>query len=433
METISVNSSRKRSVAICAVVALSLLAAACSSDSKTNTTSAPTTAVTATTTAAAPATTAGADTTVAETAAETTEGSATTEATETTEGTETTEATETTAGSETTAAAPTVDYASLSGTLVGSGSTFQKAFLDEAIAGLAEEAPDLSIQYGGGGSGKGRTDLQTKLVDYAGTDGTVKAEDVPLYTGGDFIYIPTVIAPITVSYNLSGVDTLQLSPVTLAGIFQQTITKWNDPAIAADNPDATLPDSDIVTVHRSDASGTTQNFTHFLDNAVGAESSGEWTLGAFQDPTVWPDGGQAGDGNGGVAQIISTTDGAIGYVDLSDAKSAGLSFASIQNKAGNFIEPTLEATSAAAENVEIADDLTFFLGWADGDDSYPIAAQTWILVYTKQADAEHATNLKGFLTYLLTEGQTLAPTIDYAPLPASLVAKALANVDKITS
>ena len=412
------NSSRKRSLAISGILTLSLLAAACSSDDDTKTTTAPTSAATTATTAAS---TAGADTTVAET-----DGTETTEATASTDDTATT-----TAGTE--AAAPDIDYSALSGTLTGSGSTFQKAFLDEAIANLAEVAPDLSIQYGGGGSGKGRTDLQTKLVDYAGSDGTVKEADVPLYTGGDFIYVPTVIAPITVSYNLSGVDSLQLSPATLAGIFQLTITKWNDPAIAADNPDATLPDTDIVTVHRSDGSGTTQNFTQFLDLAVGADSSGEWTLGAFQDPGVWPTGGQAGDGNGGVAQIISGTDGAIGYVDLSDAKSAGLTFASVQNKAGNYIEPTLEATSAAAENVEIKDDLTYFLGWADGDDSYPIAAQTWILVYTKQADAEHVANLKGFLTYLLTEGQTLAPEIDYAPLPADLVTKALANLDKITS
>ncbi|MCU1367408.1 MAG: phosphate transporter periplasmic phosphate-binding protein [Ilumatobacteraceae bacterium] len=422
MENNSVNSSRKRSLAISGILTLSLLAAACSSDSKTTTTSAASTTVAttaaSTATSAAPETSA-VDTTVADSGAATTEAPATSDATATSTGD--------------TVTVPSVDYSSLSGTLAGSGSTFQKAFLDEAIANLADEAPGLTVSYGGGGSGKGRTDLQTKLVDYAGTDGTVKPEDVALYTGGAFLYFPTVIAPITLSYNLSGVDSLQLSPKTIAGIFQGTITKWSDAAIAADNPDATLPDTDIVTVHRSDASGTTQNFTTFLEKAVGKDSSGEWKLGAFQDPTVWPAGGQAGDGNGGVAQIISTTDGAIGYVDLSDAKSAGLAFASVENKAGKFIEPTLEATSAAAENATIKDDLTFNLGWSDGDASYPIAAQTWILVYEKQADAAHADNLKAFLTYLLTEGQTLAPTIDYAPLPTSLVTKALAQIDKITS
>lgn len=428
MENNSVNSSRKRSLAISGILTLSLLAAACSSDSKTTSTSAAAASTTAASTASSTATTAApetsaADTTVASSGAGTTEAPATSEAT----------ASSTAPSTGGTATAPSVDDKSLSGTLAGSGSTFQKAFLDEAIANFSGVAPGLTVSYGGGGSGKGRTDLQTKLVDYAGTDGTVKPADVALYTGGTFLYFPTVIAPITLSYNLSGVDKLQLSPKTIAGIFQGTITKWNDAAIAADNPKATLPDTNIVTVHRSDASGTTQNFTTFLDKAVGKASTGEWKLGPFQDPTVWPAGGQAGDGNGGVAQIISSTAGAIGYVDLSDAKSAGLSFAAVENKAGKFIEPTLEATSAAAENATIKDDLTFNLGWSDGDASYPIAAQTWILVYEKQADAAHADNLKAFLTYLLTEGQTLAPTIDYAPLPTSLVAKALAQIDKITS
>ena len=427
MEIYSVNSSKKRTIALSGFVALSLLAAACGSSSSTKTTSAPTTAAGVTTTAAGVTTTA---------ASSSTAGSATTvvgSSTPTTSATSGAPTTSTATSPSTGGSTTPIDYASLKGSLTGSGSTFQKAFLDEALANLAKTASGLSIQYGGGGSGKGRTDLQTKLVDYAGTDGTVKAADVAKYTGGAFVYIPTVIAPITMSFNVSGVDKLQLSPKTLAGIFQLTITKWNDPAIAAENPGVTLPATAIVTVHRSDGSGTTQNFTQFLDLAQGKTAGGAWTLGAFQDPGVWPAGGQAGDGNGGVAQIIKNTDGAIGYVDLSDAKASGLKFASIENKAGKFVGPTLEATSAAAGHVTVKDDLTFFLGWADGDTSYPIAAQTWIIVYTKQDSADKAANLRGFLTYLLTEGQTLAPTIDYAPLPAALVTKALANVAKIGS
>ena len=430
MEIYSVNSSKKRTIALSGLVALSLLAAACGSSSSTKTTSAPTTATGVTTTAASTATTAGSSTTVAGSGTPTTVATSGAPTTVAGSGAPTTSA----ATSPSTGGSATpIDYTSLKGSLTGSGSTFQKAFLDEAIANLSKKASGLSIQYGGGGSGKGRTDLQTKLVDYAGTDGTVKAADVAKYTGGAFVYIPTVIAPITMSFNVSGVDKLQLSPKTLAGIFQLTITKWNDPAIIAENPGVTLPATAIVTVHRSDGSGTTQNFTQFLDLAQGKAAGGAWTLGAFQDPGVWPTGGQAGDGNGGVAQIIKTTDGAIGYVDLSDAKASGLKFASIENKAGKFVAPTLEATSAAAEHVTVKDDLTFFLGWADGDTSYPIAAQTWIIVYTKQDSADKAANLRGFLTYLLTEGQTLAPTIDYAPLPAALVTKALANIAKIGS
>ncbi len=401
------NNSRKRTLAIAGVLVFSLAAAACSSSTKSTT--APTTGATATTAASASS---AAPTTAAT-------GSSTAPASSDVA---------TTVGDTSSSA---VDYSKLKGTLTGSGSTFTKAFLDEAIANFTA-GTGLTIQYGGGGSGKGRTDLQTQLVDYAGTDGTVKAEDVPKYAGGAFVYIPTVIAPITVSYNLKGVDKLQLSPKTLADIFQTTITKWSDPEIATDNPGVTLPDTAIVVAHRSDGSGTTQNFTKFLDLAVGTGGDGTWKLGSGST-VEWAAGTQAGDGNSGVAQIISSTEGAVGYVDLSDAKAAGLSFASVKNKAGKFIEPTLEATSAAAENVKVADDLTFFLGWADGDTSYPIAAQTWIIVYTKQADAQKATNLKAFLTYLLTDGQKLAPKIDYAPLPASLVTKALANIAKIGS
>jgi phosphate transport system substrate-binding protein len=381
-----VNNSRKRSVALVSVLAISLLGAACSSSKK--------------------ATTAG-----------------------TTPGT-TASSTGGTAAAETTTTVAGLDYTKLEGSLVASGATFPKSFYDEAIANLATAAPKLKVEYGGGGSGKGRTDLQTKVVDFAGTDGVVKAEDVAKYTGGAFVYVPTVIAPITISYNLPSVKTLQLSPATIAGIYQLTIKTWNDPAIAKDNPGVTLPSTAIVPVRRADGSGTTENFTKFLKAAVGTDAGGTWALGSGST-VEWPAGTQAGDGNSGVAQIVKSTEGAIGYVDLSDAKANALTFASIQNKAGKFIAPTLEATSAAAEGAKINDDLTYFLGWADGDAAYPIAAQTWIIAYTTQSDPAKAANIRGFLTYLLNEGQKLAPSIDYAPLPESLRLKAIENIAKI--
>lgn len=336
----------------------------------------------------------------------------------------------TAAGASTTTTVAGLDYSKLEGSLVASGATFPKGFYDEAIANLATVAPKLTIEYGGGGSGKGRSDLQTKVVDFAGTDGVVKAEDVAKYTGGAFVYVPTVIAPITLSYNLSGVKSLQLSPATVAGIYQLTITKWNDPAIVADNPGVTLPDTTIVAARRADGSGTTDNFTKFLNAAVGKDAGGAWKLGSGST-VEWPAGTQAGDGNSGVAQIVKSTAGAIGYVDLSDSKANALHVAAVKNKAGKFVLPSLEGASAAAAGATIKDDLTYFLGWADGDASYPIAAQTWIIAYTKQADPVKAANIRGFLTYLLNQGQTLAPTIDYAPLPESLRLKAIANIAKI--
>jgi phosphate transport system substrate-binding protein len=395
-----VNSVKRRLV-LAGLISLSLVAVACGSDSDSS--SATTAAAVSTSAAPAEVTTTAAST----------ETSAAEEAT-------------TTAAEET----ATVDFTKLSGSLVGSGATFPKSFYDDAIATLADIAPGLTVEYGGGGSGKGQTDLQTNVVDFAGSDGVVKADDVSKYTGGEFVYVPTVIAPITMSYNLPGVDTLQLSPTSISAIFQREITKWSDPIIAADNPGVTLPDTDIVVAVRADPSGTTENFTKFVNAAAGPDAGGDWKGGAAKD-YAFPDDTQRGDGNSGVAQIISSTEGSIGYVDLSDAKANNLVFASVKNKAGKYIEPTLEATTAAAENATIADDLTYFLGWADGDASYPIAAQTWILVYTKQTDPAKAEALRGFLTYLLTDGQKAAEAIDFAPLPADLQAKAMLNIAKI--
>jgi phosphate transport system substrate-binding protein len=269
-------------------------------------------------------------------------------------------------------------------------------------------------------------DLADQLVDWAGTDGTIKDADLPNFKGGDVLYFPTVVAPITVSYNLD-VDGLQLSPATIAQIFQREITNWNDAAIATDNPDATLPDQAITVVHRSDSSGTTGNFTKFLEKSVGPDNGGIWKLGT--DSTIeWSADTQAGDGNGGVADVVASTKGAIGYVDLSDATDAGLKFAAIQNKAGKFVEATLEGASAAAAGAEIKDNLTYSAIWAEGDASYPITAQTWIIAYTKQTDAAKADALKAFIKYVLTDGQTLAPTVNYAPIPADLATKAIAQL-----
>jgi phosphate transport system substrate-binding protein len=386
---------------IAGTIALSLLAASCGSDKSSNSTSAPVATGAATTTAAS-----SADSTTAAAEASSTEAPAST----------------TPAG--------TVDFSKLTGSLVGGGATFPKSFYDDTIATLADIAPDLTVEYGGGGSGKGRSDLQEMVVDFAGTDGVVKDADKAAYKGGEFVYVPTVIAPITMSYNLPSVDKLQLSPTSIAAIFQVEVTKWNDPVIAADNPGVTLPDTEIVVARRADGSGTTENFSKFLNAAAGPDAGGTWKLGGASE-LEWPAGTQAGDGNSGVAQIVSATEGAIGYVDLSDAKANNLTFASVKNKAGKYIEPTLDATTAAAQGTTIKDDLTFFLGWADGDKAYPIAAQTWIIAYTKQADPAKAEALRGFLTYHLTDAQKTAPDIDYAPLPADLQAKALANISKI--
>jgi phosphate transport system substrate-binding protein len=310
-------------------------------------------------------------------------------------------------------------------TLNASGATFPAPFYEQMIEAFQEKHQGVTINYGGGGSGKGRTDLQTGVVDFAGSDGLVKAEDVPKYKGA-FLYFPTVAAPITVSYKLDGVDSLQLSPETIAKIFQREIKSWNDKAIAADNPGAKLPSTAIVVAHRSDGSGTTENFTKFLQAAAPTV----WKLDSGSTVN-WPADTQGGNGNTGVAQIVGGTNGAIGYVDFSDAKATNLKWAKVKNKAGKYVDATLDGASAALAGVTINPDLSYNPLWADGDAAYPITAPTWILAYKDQTDKAKGAALKAFLQYIYGEGQSQAAEINYAKLPDSVKDKGLAQVDQL--
>ena len=310
-------------------------------------------------------------------------------------------------------------------TLNASGATFPQAFYEQVIATFSEKHAGVTINYGGGGSGKGRTDLQTGVVDFAGSDGLVKAEDVAKYKG-PFLYFPTVAAPITVSYKLNGVDSLQLSAETIAKIFQREIKTWNDKAIAADNPGVKLPSTAIVVAHRSDSSGTTENFTKFLKAAAPAV----WKLDAGSTVN-WPTDTQGGNGNSGVAQIVSGANGAIGYVDFSDAKATNLKWAKIKNKAGKFVDASLDGASAALAGVEIKPDLSYSPLWADGEAAYPITAPTWILAYTNQGDKAKGEALKALLKFIYEDGQSMAAEVNYAKLPDTLKDKALAQVGQL--
>ena len=314
----------------------------------------------------------------------------------------------------------------LNATLNASGATFPQAFYEEVIAAYTEIQPGVTINYGGGGSGKGRQELQDQVVDFAGSDGLVKPEDVAKFKGGEFLYVPTVAAPITVSYNLSGVDDLKLDADTVAKIFQRQITTWDDAAIKALNPDADLPDTAITVVHRADSSGTTENFTKYLT----AAAPNTWTLESGST-VEWPKETQAGNGNSGVAQAIKDRAGAIGYVDLSDAKATQLQFAQLKNKAGKFVTPEVDAATAALAGITANPDLSYNPLDAGGDGAYPITAPTWILIYKNQTDPAKAQVIKSFLTFLLNDGQDLAPEIDYAPLSDDLRSKALAQLDNI--
>ncbi len=309
-------------------------------------------------------------------------------------------------------------------TLNGSGATFPKAFYDAAIDGFKKEQASVTVNYGGGGSGKGRTDLQGGLVDFAGSDGLVKDEEKVKFKG-EFVYIPTVAAPITVSYNLSGVKDLTLDGETTAKIFQRDIKTWDDPAIKALNPTVTLPSTPIVVAHRSDGSGTTENFTKYLVKAAPS-----WKLKSGST-VEWPADTQAGNGNAGVAQIVKTQGGAIGYVDLADANTQQLTYAKLKNKSGKPVVPTLEATTKALEGVELKADLSYDPLDSANPDAYPIAAPTWMLAYKNQGDKAKGEALKAFLGYLVGDGQELAEENDYAALPASFTDKAKTAISTI--
>ena len=336
--------------------------------------------------------------------------------------------TATASDSTSSAKAASVDYGKLTGTLNGSGSSFQDAFNQKAKSEFAKKASGVTVNYTKSGSSAGKQDLANQVVQFAGTDSLIKDADKPTFKGGDVLYFPTVGAPITISFNVSGVDKLQLSPETLAGIFQATITKWNDAKIAADNPGATLPSTNIAVVHRLDGSGTTSNFTKYLK----AAAPSVWTLDSG-DTVNWPASTQGAEKNSGVASLIKTTDGSVGYVDLADSVNADLKTASIKNKAGKFVAPTLDGASAALAGADVKPDLTYDPLDATGDGAYPITSPTWIIVYKKQTDAAVAEALKGWLDFILTDGQGFAKTVGYAQLPSALAQKAIDQLSQIST
>jgi phosphate transport system substrate-binding protein len=319
--------------------------------------------------------------------------------------------------------------AALTGTLNGSGSTLQLTYQQEAISSFKTAQSGMTVNYGAGGSGKGRTDLASGVVNYAGSDSPIPAKEEANFKGKTVLYFPDVIAPVTVSYNLSGLSKpLRLSAPVIAGIFQAKIKTWNNSQIAADNPGVTLPSTAITIARRSDSSGTTQNFSQFLVDASGDG----WTLGT-SSTINWPATSRGGNGNGGVASIIKSTPGAIGYVDYSDAKASGLTFASIKNKAGDYVAPSVSSASAAATQATVKPNLTFSAIWAPGASSYPITAQSWILVYQTQPNTSDTKMLQAWVGYLVGAGQQLLPQLGFAPLPASIGQQAKAQLSKIGS
>jgi phosphate transport system substrate-binding protein len=336
------------------------------------------------------------------------------------------------AASSSTAASSASSSAStstVSGTIKAAGSTFQTNFQQGAISGFKSVDPNVTVDYDPVGSGTGRSDLYSNTVLFAGSDSTVpakEASEVP--AGKTILYFPVQIGPIAVAYNLSGITGLKLDSTVLAGIFQGQITTWNNSAIKALNPSANLPSSTITLAVRSDSSGTTANFSQYLVNAAGSA----WKLGTGST-IKWPSTARAGDGGSGLASIVKSTPGSIGYVDFSTATASGLSAASIKNSAGDFVAPSTASATAAASQVTVKPNLTFSALDEPGAASYPITYQSWDLVYSVQPNATDVQLLQAYLGYLLGAGQSLLAPLNLAPLPASIDSSAKAQLSKITS
>ena len=319
--------------------------------------------------------------------------------------------------------------AQLGGTLNGAGATFPQPVYQEWAAQFKDKY-GTTVNYQGIGSGGGIAQFTAGTVDFGATDSAMKDEEVTAAQAkGEPVHIPTVLGAVTVSYNLDGVKSgLKLDGATIADIFLQKIKKWNDPKIAAQNSGTQLPSSNISICHRSDESGTTKNFTAFL-----AAYSPAWKNGPGVDKSVkWP-GGTGAKGNDGVAACIKQNAGSVGYVEQAYALANNFSFASVKNKTGDYIAPTLASTSAAADGLQIPDDLRISTIDAPGKTAYPITALTFLLVYQDTCkagkDAATAKRLKAWLQYAEGDGQSVAGELQYAKLPDALHTKALAKVD----
>ena len=332
-------------------------------------------------------------------------------------------------GTSTTPAAGSSSSSSASGTIKAAGSTFQTNFQQSAISAFKAVDPNITVDYDPVGSGTGRSDLYSNTVLFAGSDSPVpakEASEVP--AGKTILYFPVQVGPIAIAYNLSGVTGLKLDATVLAGIFQGTIKTWDDPAIKALNPGANLPSSAITLAVRSDSSGTTANFSQYLVDAAGSA----WTLGTGST-IKFPSTARAGNGGSGLAQIVKSTPGSIGYVDFSTATASGLSAASIKNSAGDYVAPSTAGATAAASHVTPKANLTFAAVDQPGADSYAITYQSWDLVYETQPNATDVALLKAYLGYLLGPAQQLLSTLNLAPLPSSIDQAAIAQLSQITS
>ena len=314
----------------------------------------------------------------------------------------------------------------------GAGATFPYPMYSKWFDEYHKNNPNLQINYQSIGSGGGIKQVTEGTVDFGATDGPMNDEQLKTYQdkrGSAILHFPTVLGAVVPTYNIPGVTaTLNFTPEALAGIYLGKVTKWNDPLIADTNKGVNLPANDILVVHRAESSGTTYVWTDYLSKV-----SEEWKTKVGKATAVkWPVG-LGGQGNEGVTGTVKNTPNSIGYVELIYAESNKIPHGNVKNAAGVFVKASLAGVTAAAAGAakEMPDDFRVSITNAPGKDAYPISSFTWLLIPSKFTDASKRDALKGFVTWMLADGQNYAESLSYAKLPKEVVAKekkALANI-----
>ena len=307
----------------------------------------------------------------------------------------------------------------------GAGATFPQPIYTKWFSEYAKVDPTVTFNYQGIGSGGGQKQILAETVDFGASDGPMS--DANLAKAPRALWhIPTVAGAVVISYNIPDSPKIKLDGQTLANIYLGKITNWRDPAIAGQNPGVSLPDIGIVVVHRSDGSGTSYIFTDYLSNV-----SPDWKSQVGKGTAVhWP-AGLGGKGNAGVAGQIKESPGSIGYVELIYAKLNNLPYADMKNSSGHYITPTIDSVVAALATATIPDDFRFSMVNAPGADAYPIAGTTWLLVYAQQKDPVKGQKLVEFLKWAYSDGEKMASSLDYAPLPDNVKDRVLKRIDEI--
>lgn len=311
--------------------------------------------------------------------------------------------------------------------LTGAGATFPYPLYSKMFDEY-NKLCNVKVNYQSIGSGGGIRQLQQQTVDFGGSDGIMNEKQEKEAKGGNVLHVPSVAGAVVVAYNVPGAgkEQLRMTPDVLADIFLKKIKSWSDARIKALNPKLKLPNQDIAVVHRSDGSGTTFIFTSYLSKVSGA-----WKEKVGNATSVnWP-GDVGGKGNEGVANSVKQIPGSIGYVELAYAEQTKIPYALLRNKAGKFVEPSLDSAAKAADIAELPDDMKVMVTDSSNPQAYPITGFTWLLIYENQKDAAKADAVAQLGWWMIHEGQKFAKPLGYAPLEGAAMKKAENLLKKI--